>query len=127
MALDQLQSCVQVFATPWTVARLLCPRDAPGKNTGVGCHFLLQGVLPTQGSSPSLLCLLHSLLMGHQGSSQVLISSLLFNPNNKSPANHCIFSHYYRCCSSCVPRDQGWRRNPLRHSSFKASACGQPL
>ena len=23
-------------------ARLLCPRDSPGKNTGVGCHFLLQ-------------------------------------------------------------------------------------
>ena len=22
--------------------RLLCPRDSPGKNTGVGCHFLLQ-------------------------------------------------------------------------------------
>ena len=27
-------------ATPWT--RLLCPRDFPGKNTGVGCHSLLQ-------------------------------------------------------------------------------------
>ena len=39
------------FATPWTVAyRLLCPWDFPGKNTGVGCHFLLQGILPTQGN-----------------------------------------------------------------------------
>ena len=28
-------------------------------NTGVGCHFLLQGMLPTQGSNPRLLCLLH--------------------------------------------------------------------
>ena len=27
----------------------------PGKNTGVGCHFLLQGILPTQGSNPGLL------------------------------------------------------------------------
>ena len=36
-------SCVQLFVTPWTVAtRLLCPWDFPGKNTGVGCHFLLQ-------------------------------------------------------------------------------------
>ena len=26
----------------------------PGKNTGVGCHFLLQGIFPTQGSNPSL-------------------------------------------------------------------------
>ena len=31
-------------------ARLLCPQDFPGKNTGVGCHFLLQGIFPTQGS-----------------------------------------------------------------------------
>ena len=32
------------LATPWTVAtRLLCPQDSPGKNTGVGCHFLYRG------------------------------------------------------------------------------------
>ena len=42
------------FATPRTT-RLLCPWDSPGKNTGVGCHFLLQGILPTQGSNPHLL------------------------------------------------------------------------
>ena len=35
--------CVQLFATPWTAAtRLPRPWDSPGKNTGVGCHFLLQ-------------------------------------------------------------------------------------
>ena len=28
--------------------RVLCPWDFPGKNTGVGCHFLLQGIFPTQ-------------------------------------------------------------------------------
>ena len=33
-------------------ARLLCPWDSPGQNTGVGCHALLQGILPTQGSNP---------------------------------------------------------------------------
>ena len=36
-------------------ARFLYPQDFPGKNTGVGCHFLLQGILPTQGSNPYLL------------------------------------------------------------------------
>ena len=36
-------------------ARLLCPWDFPGKNTGVGCHFLLQGILLTQGWNPGLL------------------------------------------------------------------------
>ena len=39
--------------------RLLCPWDSASKNTGVGCHFLLQGISPTQGLNPSLLCLLH--------------------------------------------------------------------
>ena len=36
-------------------ARLLCPWDFPGKNTGVGCHSFLQGIFPTQGSNPGLL------------------------------------------------------------------------
>ena len=34
-------------------------RDSPGKNAGVDCRALLQGIFPTQGSSPPLLCLLH--------------------------------------------------------------------
>ena len=33
--------------------------DSPGKNTGVGCHALLQGIFLTQGSNPHLLCLLY--------------------------------------------------------------------
>ena len=50
-------SCVQLFVTLWTVytARLLCPWDFPGRNTGVGSHSLLQGIFPTQGSNPNLL------------------------------------------------------------------------
>ena len=32
---------------------------SPGKNTGLGCHTLLQGIFPTQGLNPCLLCLLH--------------------------------------------------------------------
>ena len=58
-------SHVQLFVTLWIVAH-----QAPlsmgfsrqeywsaGKNTAVGCHFLLQGIL-TQGSNPCLLCFL---------------------------------------------------------------------
>ena len=33
-------------------ARFLCPCDFPGKNTGMGCHSLLQELVPTQGSNP---------------------------------------------------------------------------
>ena len=36
-------------------ARLLCPWDSPGKNTGVGRHSLLQGIFPTQALNPGLL------------------------------------------------------------------------
>ena len=68
----QLLSCTWLFMTSWTVA---C--QAPlstgffSKNTGVGCHFLLQGIFPIQRSNP---CLLHwqadSLPLKHQGSSK---------------------------------------------------------
>ena len=51
-------------------ARLLCPWNFPGKNTGVGCHFLLLGIFPEM--NPCLLCLLHwqtgSLPLCHLGS-----------------------------------------------------------
>ena len=42
-------SPVGLFATLWPTS-LLYPWDSPGKNTGVGCHALLQGIFPTQGS-----------------------------------------------------------------------------
>ena len=49
-------SCARLFATPWLVActKLLRPWDFQGKSTGLGCHFLLQGIIPTQGSNPGL-------------------------------------------------------------------------
>ena len=40
-------SCL-TLVTPWT-ARLFYPWDSPGKNTGVGCRFLLQGIFLTLG------------------------------------------------------------------------------
>ena len=39
---------------PWP-ARLLHPWNFPGKNIGVGCHFLLQGIFPTQRLNPCVL------------------------------------------------------------------------
>ena len=55
--------------------RLLCPWNFPGKNTGVGCHLLLQGNLPDPGIKPlCLLCLPHwqvdSLPLRHLGNQQ---------------------------------------------------------
>ena len=49
--------------------RLLCPWDSPGKNTGVGCHFLLQGIFPAQGWNPGLPhCRQILYHLSHQGS-----------------------------------------------------------
>ena len=61
-----LRVCVRVFpmcvctlswvwlcATPrLKPSRLLCSWNFPGTNTGVGCHFLFQGIFPTQGWNP---------------------------------------------------------------------------
>ena len=53
--------------------RLLCPWDSPGKNTGVGCHFLLQGIFPTQGSNPGLPhCRWILYQLSHEGSPRIL-------------------------------------------------------
>ena len=52
-------SHVQLFATPWTIAcQPPLSMGFSGKNTGVGCHVLLQGIFLTQGLNP---CLLHLL------------------------------------------------------------------
>ena len=49
--------------------RLLCSWNSLGKNTGVGCHSLLQGIFPTQRSNPWLASpalQVDSLLLSHQ-------------------------------------------------------------
>ena len=60
------QTCMGACA--WSCPTLCDPvdRSPPGslvheilQNTGAGCHFLLQGILPTQGSNSHLRCLLY--------------------------------------------------------------------
>ena len=59
MSAKSLQSC-PTLCNPMDCkpTRLLCSWDSPGKNTGVGCHALLQGIFQTQGLNPGLSCLL---------------------------------------------------------------------
>ena len=60
-------SRVWLFGTRWAVA--VHPWDFPGKNTGVGCHFLLQRIFPTQESNPGLSHCRQTLYhLSHQGS-----------------------------------------------------------
>ena len=61
-------SRVRLFVTPWTVA-YQGPWDFPGKDSGVGYHFLLQEIFPTQGSNPGLPpCRWILYHLSHQGS-----------------------------------------------------------
>ena len=54
-----LQSCL-ILCNPMDCSLPgSCPWDSPGKNAGVYCHALVQGIFPTQGSNPHLLHLLH--------------------------------------------------------------------
>ena len=47
--------------------------DSPGQNTGVGCHVLLQGIVPTQRSNPGLLhCRWILYHLSHQASTRIL-------------------------------------------------------
>ena len=66
------QSCLTLRPHGLQPTRLLRPRASPGKSTGVGCRFLLQGIFPTQRLNLGYLCLLHwqagSLSLCHLGS-----------------------------------------------------------
>ena len=58
MCVKLLQLCPTLY-NPKEPTRLLCPLDSPGKNTGVGCHALLQGIFLTEGLNRRFLCLKH--------------------------------------------------------------------
>ena len=75
--------CAQLFVTPWTVAlQVPLSMGFPSKNTGMGCHFLLQGIFPTRGPNLGLLCLQRS--QAHSCSrSSVLILEAVIKPPGK--------------------------------------------
>ena len=76
------------------LARLLHPWDFPGKNTGVGCHFLLQGIFLTQRLNPSLPHCRQTLYsLSHQGIPSQLkaeVSVLSFFCHDHIPPQYSI-------------------------------------
>ena len=52
----EYKSLALILVTLWSFARQW---DSLGRNTGLGCHALLQGIFPTRESNPHLLSLLH--------------------------------------------------------------------
>ena len=60
-----------------------------GKNTGVGCYFLLQGIFLTQGSKPHLLGLLHCRWILNGWAIREAQQPNYLAVNNKVSRNHC--------------------------------------
>ena len=80
---------LRLFATPWTVSyRLPRPWDFPGKNTGVGSHFLLQEIFPTQGLNLGLPHYRQKLYhLSHQGSPRSFTFTSIEGEDIKSGKN----------------------------------------
>ena len=78
-------------------ARLLCPQDSPGKNTGMGSHPLLQRIFPTQGSDLDLLHFRQILChLSNQGSQSVPKRYKLFIKRNRKTLIHRKQSYSYQ-------------------------------
>ena len=110
-------SRVQLFVTPWTVTyQAPLSMGFTGKSTGVGCHFLLQGIFPTQGSNPGLLhcrqmpyCLAIREAYINQLTQQIFIKHLLWawnsvgtedkavNKPKSPPSRNSHWSDWKRC------------------------------
>ena len=73
-----------------SAARLLCPWDSPGKNTVEGCHALLQGIFPIQGSNP---CLMSPALAGRFFTIRATWQNLNLG---LSDSQVCVYNHSVR-------------------------------
>ena len=116
-------------------AMLLRPWDSPGKNTGVGCHALLQGIFPTQRLNLCLLCLLHwqvgSLPLASPGKllSAFLLFSwpvvlTLYNPRDWSTPGPPVSHHLLKFSQIHVPLHQ-WCHPAISSTVFLFSFCPQ--
>ena len=74
--------------------------DSPGKNTGVGCHDLLQGIFPTQGLNPGLPhCRQILYHLSHQGNQSICLLSLI----SALLQSLCICCSFLSGCLSLTP------------------------
>ena len=112
--------------------------DSPGKNTGVGCHDLLQGIFPTQGLDPGLLhCRQILYHLSHQESPTMIhrINSVQFSHSVVSDSLRPHESQHARTpCPSPTPgvhsdlRPLSWWCHPAISSSVVPfSSCPQSL
>ena len=95
------------------LARLHCPRNFPGKNAEVGCHFLLQGIFPTQGSNLHLLqWQADALPLSHLGSPYFSIRHVR------------TFLHLRRLHSGSAMIPRGHLNREITNKAQKRKKCG---
>ena len=119
-------------------ARLLGPWDSPGKDTGVGCHALLQGSFPTQGSNPGLLhCRWILYQLSHKGSPRKLEwVAYAFSRGSSQPRNRttvsCIAGGFFTnraireltiYSSKCIPKHTSQRNENVCLYKERAKFC----
>ena len=86
----------------WQPTRLLCPWDSPGKNTGVGCHFLLQ-CMKVKVKSLSRARLLATPWTGaHQAPPSMGFSSQEYWSGVPLPSSFDILSHDHKLNQLCL-------------------------
>ena len=78
-------SCLETFMDRKSLMGY-CPWDSPDKNTGVGCHFSLQGIFPTQGSNPGLL----------------ICRQILYHLSYKEPIKRSQMFYSFLCFTSLI-------------------------
>ena len=92
-------SRVRLFVTPWTVSRQVpLSMGSPAKDTGVGCHALLQGIFPTQVLNPGLPhCRWILYCLSHQGNPRILewvslsfLQRIFLTQESSQGLLHCI-------------------------------------
>ena len=99
--------------------RLLCPWDHSSKNTGVGCHFLLRGIIPIQGSNPLQA---DSFLLS-QGSPREWRKPSL-NPSSQMPAkSQSCRQSFLRIAVLGLPREFLYTQYPMRLQSRCQLGC----
>ena len=84
------QFCL-TLCDPKEPTKLFCPWNSPGKITGVGCHFLFQGIFLTQESIPGLPhCSQILYCLSHQGSPKHLGRNACGVSNSSAEQNRLI-------------------------------------
>ena len=137
---SEIVSCLVMSGSLWPHGlqhtKLLCPWDSPGKNAGVGCYALLQGIFPTQGSnpwSPVLACGFPSEPVGkpwkHLQQPFNTSSHTCIIPSDGSPSHRWLTAAFLPWHLAPGTHVHSWptRQKPKKSPTWAENACQCPL